>query len=60
MYTRSTVHCTPVSLGQGGAGRGATWGVELAEQMLGEAGFTQVEQHRLDANPFGIYLIARR
>lgn len=60
MYTMSTVHCMPVSLGQGGAGLGAAWGVELAEQMLGEAGFTQIEQHRLDPNPFGIYLIARR
>lgn len=27
----STVHCTPVSLGQGGEGLGTVWGWETAE-----------------------------
>jgi hypothetical protein len=49
-----------VSLAQGGAGLGAVWGVELAEQMLQEAGFTTVEQHRIEANPLAVYVVARK
>jgi 2-polyprenyl-3-methyl-5-hydroxy-6-metoxy-1,4-benzoquinol methylase len=60
LYAVSTVHCMSVSLAQGGAGLGAVWGVELAEQMIRAAGFTTVEQHRIEANPLGVYVVARR
>lgn len=30
LYTLSLMHCTPVSIGQGGPGLGAMWGVETA------------------------------
>jgi hypothetical protein len=32
-------------LAEGGAGLGAVWGVELARQMLAEAGFSSVDVH---------------
>ncbi len=59
LYAVSAVHCMSVSLAQGGDGLGTAWGVELAERMLGEAGFGSVEQHRLESNPIGVYFVAR-
>jgi SAM-dependent methyltransferase len=47
LYMMSCMHCTPVSLGQGGPGLGAMWGVELASRMLSEAGFSNVQMSRL-------------
>jgi uncharacterized membrane protein YadS len=34
LYAISCMHCTPVSLGQSGAGLGTMWGWETAEAML--------------------------
>jgi SAM-dependent methyltransferase len=48
LYTLSTMHCMTVSLSQGGAGLGTMWGEELALEMLGKAGFTNIEVHQLD------------
>nr|WP_249731214.1 class I SAM-dependent methyltransferase [Chelatococcus sp. HY11] len=59
LYTISCMHCMAVSLGQGGAGLGAMWGVELAEQMLREAGFSDIAVHRLPHDPMNAYFIAR-
>jgi len=59
LYAVSTVHCMSVSLGQGGDGLGTVWGVELAEQMLREAGFTQIERTVLDDDPFNAYFVVR-
>lgn len=59
IYTVSTIHCMSVSLACGGPGLGAAWGRELAEQMLGEAGFTSVERHKLDHDPVNEYFIVR-
>ncbi len=42
-YGISTMHCMTVSLAEGGAGLGTVWGVELAESMLHDAGFREVE-----------------
>lgn len=42
-YGISTMHCMTVSLADGGAGLGTVWGVELAQRMLAEAGFTRVD-----------------
>ncbi len=42
-YGISTMHCMTVSLAEGGAGLGTVWGIELAQRMLSEAGFTHIE-----------------
>lgn len=60
LYAISTYHCMNVSLGLGGAGLGTVWGVELAASMLADAGFTEVEQKQVDADPFNAYFVARR
>jgi SAM-dependent methyltransferase len=59
LYMISTMHCTPVSLAQGGIGLGTMWGVELATEMLGKAGFGNVELKRLPTDPFNAYFVAR-
>jgi hypothetical protein len=48
-----------VSLGQGGAGLGTAWGVQLAERMLREAGFGTVKIEDLEDDPFNSYFVAR-
>ncbi len=47
LYTISCMHCMSVSLAQNGAGLGAMWGKEKAEEMLQEAGFVRVEIKQL-------------
>lgn len=59
LYTISSMHCTPISIGQGGPGLGAMWGVETAEEYLAEAGFASVEMHRLPHDPLNAYFVAR-
>jgi len=59
LYAVSTFHCMSVSLGQGGDGLGAVWGVQTAERMLREAGFVDVVVHDLEEDPFNAYFVAR-
>ena len=59
LYTISSMHCTPISIGQGGPGLGAMWGVETAEAYLAEAGFAQVDLHRLPHDAMNAYFVAR-
>lgn len=59
LYAASTVHCMSVSLGQGGDGLGTVWGVQTAERMVREAGFSDVVVHDLDGDPFNAYFVAR-
>lgn len=59
LYSLSLMHCTPVSIGQGGPGLGAMWGVETAQEYLARAGFDQVETHRLPHDPLNAYFLAR-
>lgn len=59
LYAISCLHCTPVSLGQGGAGLGTMWGWETAEAMLRGAGFASVEHHVLPHDPLNIWFVAR-
>lgn len=59
LYAASTVHCMSVSLGQGGDGLGTVWGVQTAERMIREAGFSDVVVHDLEADPFNAYFVAR-
>lgn len=60
IYAISCIHCTPVSLGQGGPGLGTMWGEELAHSMLEAAGFRQIVSRKLEHDPFNVYFIARR
>jgi SAM-dependent methyltransferase len=59
LYAVSTVHCMSVSLGQGGDGLGTVWGVQTAERMLREAGFSEVVVHDVETDPFNAYFVAR-
>ncbi len=59
VYTISCMHCMSVSLAQGGRGLGAAWGRELAEQMLAESGFENVEVHELEHDPMNYFFISR-
>lgn len=59
LFMISSMHCMPISLGQGGPGLGAMWGVETAEEYLAETGFASVEMHRLPHDDLNAYFIAR-
>lgn len=59
LYTLSLMHCTPVSIGQGGPGLGAMWGVETAQEFLAVAGFGEIETHHLPHDPTNAYFLAR-
>jgi 2-polyprenyl-3-methyl-5-hydroxy-6-metoxy-1,4-benzoquinol methylase len=60
MYTISCMHCMSVSLAAGGAGLGAMWGEEKAQEMLLEAGFGKVEIKQLEHDFQNNYYIARK
>lgn len=60
LYTISCMHCMTVSLAQGGAGLGTCWGVELAQKMLADAGFTQVDVQRLEHDIFNCYFVIQK
>ncbi len=60
LYSISTFHCMTVSLALGGAGLGTMWGEQLANQMLGEAGFTRVETKNVPEDVFNVYYVARK
>jgi SAM-dependent methyltransferase len=47
LYTVSCMHCMTVSLARNGAGLGTMWGIELAAEMLKEAGFSSIQREKL-------------
>jgi SAM-dependent methyltransferase len=59
LYMISCMHCMTVSLAQGGEGLGAMWGEQKARELLAEAGFTSVEVHLLEHDPFNAYFVVR-
>jgi cyclopropane fatty-acyl-phospholipid synthase-like methyltransferase len=59
LYMISTMHCMTVSLAQGGEGLGAMWGEQKARELLAEAGFTSIEVHLLEHDPFNAYFVVR-
>jgi 2-polyprenyl-3-methyl-5-hydroxy-6-metoxy-1,4-benzoquinol methylase len=60
LYTFSTMHCMTVSLAQGGEGLGTVWGTQKAQQMLADAGFTQVEVKQIPTDVLNNYYIATK
>jgi 2-polyprenyl-3-methyl-5-hydroxy-6-metoxy-1,4-benzoquinol methylase len=59
LYMISCMHCMTVSLAQGGEGLGAMWGEQKARELLAEAGFSSVEVHLLEHDPFNAYFVVR-
>lgn len=59
LYMISCMHCMTVSLAQGGDGLGAMWGEEKARELLAEAGFSSVDVHLLEHDPFNAYFVVR-
>jgi SAM-dependent methyltransferase len=59
LYAVSCMHCTPVSLAQGGQGLGAMWGRPLAAGYLARAGFDHVERHELEHDIQNDFYICR-
>ena len=61
LYAVSTVHCMSVSLGQGGDGLGHGLGHRARRPgCCGDAGFSEVQQHELEHDPFNAYFVSRR
>ena len=58
LYTVSCLHCMTVSLALGGSGLGTMWGEQTARRMLAEAGFSDVEVRRVEADVVNSYYIA--
>ena len=59
LYMISCMHCMTVSLAQGGDGLGAMWGEQKARELLAAAGFTSVDVHLLEHDPFNAYFVVR-
>ena len=59
LYMISCMHCMTVSLAQGGDGLGAMWGEEKARELLAVAGFSSVDVHLLEHDPFNAYFVVR-
>jgi SAM-dependent methyltransferase len=60
LYTASCLHCTTVSLAQGGEGLGTMWGREKASELLREAGFGAPDIRRLEHDIQNDYYVCRR
>jgi 2-polyprenyl-3-methyl-5-hydroxy-6-metoxy-1,4-benzoquinol methylase len=60
LYTISTMHCMSVSLAQNGMGLGTMWGEEKALEMLGHAGFHNVDIKKLDHDFQNNFYMARK
>lgn len=59
LYTVSFNHCMTVSLAEDGAGVGLCWGREMVERMLREAGFGEIERHRLPRDLISDFFVVR-
>ena len=59
LYTISCMHCMTVSLAQDGAGLGAMWGRQKANELLDAAGFGSVEVHELGHDIQNCYYVCR-
>jgi SAM-dependent methyltransferase len=60
LYATSVLHCMTISLAHDGAGLGTVWGRQLAQQMLTDAGFTDIADHDAPGDPFNAIYTARR
>ena len=57
-YAESLFHCMPVSLFfKGGAGLGTCWGLELAQEMLKNTGFSKVEVKDIPEDDYNTHIL---
>lgn len=59
LYGISTLHCMTQSLARDGAGLGAAWGRQAAEDLAREAGFTSFELLEKPTNSFSAFYLLR-
>lgn len=59
LYAVSTLHCTSISLAQGGEGLGTMWGRPKALEYLRRAGFGEVQLHELEHDIQNDYYVCR-
>jgi SAM-dependent methyltransferase len=57
LYSVSTLHCMTVSLALGGAGLGTVWGEQVAHQMFRDAGFNNIQTHRVAGDIMNNYYV---
>lgn len=60
MYSVSCMHCMTVSLAYDGMGLGAMWGSQRAREMLGDAGFTDLQIKKVEGDVFNNYYVAKK
>jgi SAM-dependent methyltransferase len=60
LYTISCLHCMSVSLSQEGAGLGAMWGKEKAQELLRIAGFNNISVNTLAHDFQNYYYICKK
>ena len=58
LYTLSTMHCMTVSLASTAPGWATVWGKQVALEMLGEAGFSDIDTQEVETDPFNNYYVA--
>ncbi len=58
LYSISTLHCMTVSLALDGEGLGTMWGEQKALELMGEAGFTEIDVEQVEGDIFNNYYIA--
>lgn len=57
LYGISTLHCMTQSLAKNGAGLGAAWGTERAENLARRAGFTEFQTLDEITNRFSAFYL---
>jgi SAM-dependent methyltransferase len=59
-YAISTFHCMTVSLALGGEGLGTMWGTQKARELLGEAGFNDIDIKNVEGDIMNAYYVCRK
>lgn len=60
MYSVPTMHCMTVSLALDGEGLGNMWGEQKALELLGDAGFTDIDVKQAESDVYGAPRVDRR
>jgi ubiquinone/menaquinone biosynthesis C-methylase UbiE len=60
LYTVSLMHCLPVGLVDGGSGLGMMWGRQQAVEMLGLAGFQEIQVLKIPEDSFNFHFFCRK
>ncbi len=60
LYSISTMHCMTVSLALDGEGLGTMWGEQKARELMGDAGFMEIDVQQVEGDIFNNYYIAKK